>query len=90
MAGKTDMTDVFEAALERNRMAGGCDIGGGNEPPDIAESPRAERRPAPVRKRHQPVRRRRKAVHEIVLGHVFSLCPGFPRSSAIRTILSES
>ena len=50
MAAKTNLTDVLKAGFERNGIAGGRDIGGGNQLPDIAKTPGAERRLAPVRK----------------------------------------
>ena len=90
VTGKTDMADVFETGLEQNCVAGRRDIGGRHQPPDIAKTPGAERRLAPVSQRHQPVRRRRKAVHKVIRSHVFSPYPGFRCLSAIRTILGES
>jgi hypothetical protein len=73
MAGKADVSDLFQRHFEISRMSRSRDVGGRDQPADVAKAPGAERRFAPVAKCHQSVRRGRKIVHQIVGGHLASL-----------------
>src|SRR4030081_2333512 len=64
MAFEADMPDLFQRHFKRFRTAGGGDVGGRDQPADVAKSPGAERRLARGGQRHQPVRRRWKVVHQ--------------------------
>ncbi|MDB5638644.1 MAG: hypothetical protein JWP51_3552 [Bradyrhizobium sp.] len=68
MAAEADVSDVFQRHFEGCRVAGGRNVGGRDEPADVAKTPGAERHLAPVRQRHEPLRRRWKVVHQGV-GH---------------------
>src|ERR1700737_270596 len=69
-AGEAEVSDLFQRHFEPRRMARSRDVGGRDQPADVAKAPGAERRLAPVRKCHQSVRRRRKFVHQVVCGHL--------------------
>ncbi len=89
MVGEADMSDLFQRHFEARRITSCRNVGGRDQPAHIAKTPGAERRLAPVRKRHQSVRRRWKIVHQIVGRHWFSHCflTGYP--SANRSLFSE-
>jgi hypothetical protein len=64
MAGEADISDLGRRHFQCCGAPRGRDVGGRDQPADVAKPPGAERRLAPVCQRHQPVRRRRKVVHQ--------------------------
>ena len=90
MAREPDMSDLFQRHFEARGIARGRNVSGRDQPTDVAKTPGAERRLAPVRKRHKSARRRRKVVHQIVGGHLSPLIVlGRAKPCVDRSLFSE-